>query len=149
MQAAVDETLESIRALSRGIYPPLLADRGMAAALRSHVRNAPVPVVVESTLSKRCAREVEAATYFCVLEALQNVYRHAAASRARVLLCARDGFLRVQIADDGRGFDVARSNPGSGLTNMVDRVDALGGALTARSTPGTGATIEIEIPLAS
>jgi signal transduction histidine kinase len=143
----VDAALDGIRSISRGIYPPLLADRGLAAALRSHVRTAPVPVAVESALERRGTREVEAAAYFCVLEALQNVYRHAHATRALVRLRAEPELLRIEVADDGRGFDPATAVPGAGLTNISDRADSLGGRVQIDSGAGRGTTIAIELPL--
>jgi two-component system, NarL family, sensor kinase len=147
LQADVDTALNNLRTLSRGIYPSLLADQGITAALRSHVRQSALPVVVDSILVERCPDEVEAAAYFCVLEALQNVHRHARASRATVSLRRPDGTLHVEIADDGRGFDTTRGPTGSGLENIRDRVDALGGQFTVRSAPGAGCSVCIQIPL--
>jgi signal transduction histidine kinase len=147
LRSELDAALDDIRTTSRGIYPPLLADRGLEAALRSHVRTVPVPVTVNSTLEERCSREVEAAAYFCALEALQNVYRHAGADRATVRLDRFGDVLRLEVEDDGHGFDTARIPTGSGLTNIADRVDALGGGVETRSTQGSGTTIAIELPL--
>jgi signal transduction histidine kinase len=147
LRSELDAALDDIRTTSRGIYPPLLADRGLEAALRSHVRTVPVPVTIDSSIEGRCSREVEAAAYFCTLEALQNVYRHAAAGRAVVRLDQIQGILRLEVEDDGHGFDPARIPTGSGLTNIADRADALGGSVDIRSAPGDGTTIVIELPL--
>jgi signal transduction histidine kinase len=147
VRSELDAALDDIRTTSRGIYPPLLADRGLEAALRSHVRTVPVPVTISSTLEGRCSREVEAAAYFCALEALQNVYRHSAAGRAMVRLDQIGDVLRLEVQDDGRGFDPAGIPTGSGLTNIADRADALGGSLEIRSADGNGTTIAIELPL--
>jgi signal transduction histidine kinase len=143
----VDSALDSIRSISRGIYPPLLADRGLAAALRSHVRTAPLPVTVESTLGRRGSREVEVGAYFSALEALQNLYRHAGAAHATVRIGEENGFLRIDIADDGRGFDPDTGSPGSGLTNIADRADSLGGRVEINSAVGRGTAIAIALPL--
>ena len=147
LRSELDAALDDIRTTSRGIYPPLLADRGLEAALRSHLRTAPVPVTINSTLEERCSREVEAAAYFCALEALQNVYRHSAAGRAMVRLDRIGDVLRLEVEDDGHGFDPARIPTGSGLTNIADRADALGGSVEIRSAEENGTTIVIELPL--
>jgi signal transduction histidine kinase len=147
LRSDLDAALDDIRATSRGIYPPLLADRGLEAALRSHVRTVPVPVTIKSSLEGRCSREVEAAAYFCTLEALQNVCRHAAASLAVVRLDHIADVLRLEVEDDGHGFDQARRPAGSGLTNIADRADALGGSVELQSAQGSGTTIVIKLPL--
>jgi signal transduction histidine kinase len=147
LRSELDAALDDIRTTSRGIYPPLLADQGLEAALRSHVRTVPVPVTISSSLERRPSREVEAAAYFCTLEALQNVYRHADASRAVVRLENSGGVLQFEVEDDGHGFDPGRARDGSGLTNIADRADALGGRVEIRSSKGNGTTIEIELPV--
>jgi signal transduction histidine kinase len=147
LRSDLDAALDDIRATSRGIYPPLLADRGLEAALRSHVRTVPVPVTINGSLEGRCSREVEAAAYFCTLEALQNVCRHAAASRAVVRLDRTGDALRLEVQDDGHGFDPARRPAGSGLMSIADRADALGGRVEIQSPQGNGTTIMIELPL--
>ena len=147
LRSDLDAALDDIRTTSRGIYPPLLADRGIEAALRSHVRTVPVPVTIESSLEGRFSREVEAAAYFCTLEALQNVYRHAGAGCAMVRLDQIGDVLRLEVEDDGQGFDPPRIPTGSGLTNIADRADALGGRVEIRSAPEEGTTIVIELPL--
>ncbi|HET9671889.1 MAG TPA: histidine kinase, partial [Actinomycetota bacterium] len=101
LQGDATEALEELRDLARGIYPPLLADRGLVAALESQVRRSTVPVVVEADGIGRYAREAEAAVYFSCLEALQNVAKYASASRATVRLLDGDGRLRFEVSDDG------------------------------------------------
>src|SRR5262249_3938351 len=125
LRSELDAALDDIRTTSRGIYPPLLADQGLEAALRSHVRTVPVPVTISSSLDRRPSPEREAAAYFCTLEPLQNVYRHADASRAVVRLENSGGVLQFEVEDDGHGFDPGRARDGSGLTNIADRADAL------------------------
>jgi signal transduction histidine kinase len=147
LQSDADDAIEALRDLARGIYPPLLADQGLEVALDAHARKSPVRVVVEADGVGRYAPELEAAVYFCCLEALQNVAKYAGASRAVVRLAEEDGELCFCVADDGRGFDAERAERGSGLQNMTDRVEALGGRLEAASAPDAGTRIEARLPL--
>ena len=141
LKGDTDEALETLRDLARGIYPPLLADRGLAAALDAQARKATLPVDVDADGSARYPQDAEAAVYFCVLEALQNVQKYAAASRATVHLGEHDGELSFDVEDDGTGFDPATAKRGSGLTNMADRLDALSGGVELESAPGEGTTL--------
>ena len=118
LKGDADEALETLRDLARGIYPPLLAEKGLGVALDSQARKATVPVTVDCEGIGRYSQDVEAAVYFSVLEALQNVQKYAQASRAMVRLREEDGTLTFEVADDGSGFDVATTARGSGLTNM-------------------------------
>jgi signal transduction histidine kinase len=147
LKSDADEALETLRDLARGIYPPLLADRGLVVALEGQARKASIPVSVRAEGVDRYPADIEAAVYFCTLEALQNVQKYAAATEAVVRLAVSDGRLRVDISDDGKGFDVATAPPGSGLTNIGDRVSAIGGHLQVESKPGAGTTLRIEIPV--
>ncbi|HXA43431.1 MAG TPA: sensor histidine kinase [Candidatus Solibacter sp.] len=146
LKVDTDEALETLRDLARGIYPPLLADKGLAAALESQVRKATLPVQVMADGVGRYPQEVEAAVYFCCLEALQNVQKYAAAQNAGVKLEGSDGGLSFEVTDDGHGFDIASVKRGAGLTNITDRVDALGGRLELSSTPGGGTKIHGSLP---
>ena len=135
-----------IRDLARGIYPPLLADQGLVAALQAQARKAAVPTEVRSDGVGRYPQDTEAAVYFCVLEALQNIGKYAGASQVAVSLEAADGSLRFTVRDDGAGFDAGAAH-GSGLTNMRDRLESLGGSLVVRSEPGRGTTVTGVIPV--
>ena len=146
VKTELQQALDDLRDLARGIYPPLLADKGLAAALESQARKAPVPVTVEPDGIGRYPQEAEAAAYFCVLEALQNVAKYAHASSVIVRLGQDDGNLLFTVTDDGRGFDPGTTPPGSGLQNMRDRLEALGGAVEVESAPGGGTTISGRIP---
>jgi signal transduction histidine kinase len=146
LQGEMTEALENLRDLARGIYPPLLADRGLVTALDAQARKGAVPTTVEAEAVGRYPPEVEAAVYFCCLEALQNVAKYAGASRARILLSAGDGELHFSVEDDGRGFHAAATSYGTGLQGMADRLDAIGGTLHVRAEPGKGATITGRIP---
>jgi signal transduction histidine kinase len=141
LQGALRDALDDLRDLARGIYPPLLADKGLAAALEAQSRRAAVSTTVEANGIGRYPQEVEAAVYFCALEALQNVAKYAEASSAIVRLRQRDGHLIFEIQDDGRGFDAADVRDGTGLQGMADRLDAIGGTLTVSSSPGEGTLV--------
>lgn len=147
VKAEATEALESLRDLARGIYPPLLADKGLAVALEAQARKAAVPVVVDPDGVGRYPQEVEAGVYFCVLEALQNVSKYADASAVNVRLAQDDGSLVFAVVDDGHGFDPASTPPGMGLQNMRDRIEALGGQLEITSAPGRGTMVTGRVPL--
>jgi signal transduction histidine kinase/uncharacterized membrane protein YdcZ (DUF606 family) len=142
-----DEALETLRDLARGIYPPLLAEKGLPTALAAQARKATLPVTVDAEGIGRYPQDTEAALYFCILEALQNIQKYAQASSATVRLREEGGQLAVEVADDGRGFDVSTTIRGNGLTNMEDRLDALGGTLHIVSSPGGGATLRVILPV--
>ncbi|HEV7679093.1 MAG TPA: histidine kinase [Candidatus Dormibacteraeota bacterium] len=146
LQAESDEALQDLRELARGVYPPSLAEHGILAALRSHTRRAQVAVDIDADGVARYSQDVEAAVYFCVLEALQNVQKHAGASRVVLRLAERNGDLHFEVDDDGRGFDAGSTRRGTGLVNMADRLDALGGALHVRSRPGEGTQLRGAVP---
>jgi signal transduction histidine kinase len=146
LQRETTEALENLRDLARGIYPPLLGDKGLEAALVAQARKSPVPIEIHANGIGRSTRDVEAAIYFCVLEALQNVAKYARAGRAEIRLSASDDTLTFMVEDDGVGFDPA-IKAGSGLTNMRDRLEALGGALDVRSSLGRGSTVSGTVPI--
>ena len=138
VQAAIAE----LRALARGIYPPLLAEQGLAAALRAQAARVPLPVRVDADGVGRYRREAEAAVYFCALEALQNAAKYAGGAQAVVTLADRNGELEFSVADDGPGFDPgAAGRDGTGLQGMADRLAAAGGTLSVRSAPGEGTVV--------
>ena len=147
LKSDADEALDTLRDLARGIYPPLLADKGLGAALESQARKATVPVTVDADGVARYSQDIEAAVYFSVLEALQNVQKYAGASRAVIRLREDGGELHFEVDDDGHGFDVATTPAGTGLVNMGDRLDALGGQLEVTSTIGTGTSVAGRIPV--
>jgi signal transduction histidine kinase len=149
LESDVSDALENLRELARGVYPPLLADRGLAAAIEAQARRSPVPVLVEADGIGRYPQELETALYFCTLEALQNAAKYAEANEVAVRLAEDHGELVLSIRDDGRGFDRAETPLGAGLQNMADRLAALGGTLTVRSRPGAGTTIEGRAPAGS
>jgi signal transduction histidine kinase len=146
LQADAAGALENLRDLARGIYPPLLADLGLAAALNAQAAKSPVPVTVEADGIGRFGQDTEAAVYFCCLEALQNIAKYARATQAHIRLQAENGTLRFTVSDDGVGYDARHTPMGSGLRNMADRLAALGGRLEVRSAPSRGTTITAQLP---
>lgn len=147
LEGAVEETLEELRALAHGVCPPLLADRGLPDALRAVLGRCTVPGRLEVREVGRYAPEIESAVYFCVLEALQNVDKHArGAHRVVVTLDGRyPGELRFGVRDDGAGAPGALEG-GAGITNMQDRMDVLGGELRIVSRPNIGTEVRGIVP---
>jgi signal transduction histidine kinase len=146
LQTSASDALEDLRDLARGIYPPLLADQGLAAAIDAQARKSSVPTTVESDGLGRYPREVEAAVYFSCLEALNNVAKYARASTVGVRLEQENGALTFEVRDDGVGFDPATKNRGTGLQGMADRLDAIGGRLEISAAAGKGTTVRGRIP---
>ena len=148
--AAAQRAIASLTELSRGLYPPLLAEQGLVPALRQIATPRDLPVEVTAEPFVRPAARVEEALYFSCLEAVQNAAKHAGASHLRVHICPTspiDG-VQVSVADDGTGFDAAGSTAGRGLTNMRDRIDAVGGTVTIRSSRGDGTQVDLRVPSA-
>jgi signal transduction histidine kinase len=145
--AETQEALENLRDLARGIYPPLLADQGLAVAIRSQARKSSVPVTVEADGISRYGEDAEAAVYFSVLEGLQNISKYAEATSAVVRLSQTANGLAFEVTDDGRGFDSERSTYGTGLQGIADRLAALDGTLEVTSRPGAGTTLRGTVPI--
>ena len=143
LAADFDDALDELRSAAHGIYPPLLADDGLDAALREIARRSTVPLTVDLEDVGRLSEDRETAIYYCCLEALQNVAKHGGDGAAASLRLWRDRkAVRFSVSDDGVGF-LPRRPPakGAGLTNMTDRIGAVGGTLAVRSTPGEGTTV--------
>jgi len=143
LAADFDEALDELRSAAHGIYPPLLADDGLDAALREIARRSTVPLTVDLEDVGRLSEDRETAIYYCCLEALQNVAKHGGDGAAASLRLWRDRkAVRFSVSDDGVGFAPRRpAAKGAGLTNMTDRIGAVGGMLAVRSTPGEGTTV--------
>jgi signal transduction histidine kinase len=146
LKAQPSTALDDLRTLARGIYPPLLAEQGLVMALRTQAARSPVPVEVKARDVGRYTPDAESTVYFCVLEARQNVAKHARASRVTVWLAAAEDGLEFSVTDDGAGFPAAAQRPGSGLQDMSDRLAAHGGTLDIRSEPGQGTTVTGRLP---
>ncbi|MDQ4109047.1 MAG: sensor histidine kinase [Actinomycetota bacterium] len=148
IEAETQTALEDLRDLARGIYPPLLADRGLIAALEAQSRKASVPVSIEGEVGRYPA-DVESTVYFCALEAIQNVAKYAGAQRTVIRLSQSNGSLSFEVVDEGRGFDPNQVATGSGLQGMADRLAAVGGSLEIRSAPGRGTTVAGRVPVSA
>ena len=146
VKTEANDALENLRDLARGIYPPLLADQGLAAALGAQARKVPIPVGVEPDGIGRYPEETEAAVYFSCLEALQNVAKYARATKATIRLSQANGSLTFEVTDDGVGFDPVAASHGTGLQGIADRLASLGGELDVRSAPGDGTTVTGRLP---
>lgn len=147
LHADVRDAIDELRELARGIYPSVLAERGLYEALRSVADRTPNPVEVDYDSTIALAPDDAAAVYFVCLEALQNVTKHGGPDTpASVSLAVRDGELVVAISDDGPGFDTAEALSSRGLLNMADRAGALGGDLTVGSAPGAGTQVTMVLP---
>ncbi len=143
----VEEIIEEVRSLARGIYPALLASDGLGEALRAAGQRSAIPVSIEADGVGRLPLETESAVYFCCLEAMQNVAKHGdGASRVGIEL-HRDGELRFAVVDNGCGFLPGGTATGSGLTGMRDRLAAVGGELRIESAPGAGTRVVGRVPL--
>jgi signal transduction histidine kinase len=149
VQQGIQDTLEDLRDLARGIYPPLLADKGLASAIEAQSRKVPMHVSVETDGIGRYPQEVEATVYFCVLEALQNASKYAKAAEVSVRLWRDDEDLLFAVTDDGRGFDPRTTPLGTGMRNMSDRLAAVGGSLEVQSQAEGGTIVSGRIPIPS
>jgi signal transduction histidine kinase len=147
VQTDTTDALENLRQLARGIYPPLLADKGLVAALEAQVRRASIPVRIRGEDVGRYGQDVEAAVYFSCLEALQNVAKYAQATQAELVLSNGGGVLQFVVSDDGIGFDTASTGYGSGLQGIADRLAALGGSVEIRSQTGSGTRVTGRVPV--
>ena len=150
LEQEVDWALEELRELAHGVYPPLLADQGLVEALLAVARRSPVRVEIQAHGVERYAPEIESAVYFCVLEALQNVVKHAGAHRVVVRLDGgANSELGLSVRDDGGAPRDGAIVPGAGITNMRDRLAAVGGDLEVTSTTGVGTTVRGRVPTQS
>jgi signal transduction histidine kinase len=147
IEGETQQALDDLRDLARGIYPPLLADKGLVAALEAQARKAAIPIAVHGEGVGRFDQDVEAAVYFSCLEALQNVAKYAQASRADLQLTEGEGGLTFSVTDDGVGFDPEAIGYGSGLQGIADRLGAIDGSVEVRSRPGGGTTVRGAVPL--
>jgi len=150
--AEAEEAVFALQDLARGIYPSLLADQGLPAALRTHAARVPAAVRVEvepALAGRRFGRDVEAALYFVALEAMANAQKHAIGAALTLSLHGADDSRRLvlEVHDDGPGFRLGEPTGGSGLQNMDDRIAAVGGTLDIDSRPGAGTWIRAEVPL--
>lgn len=142
------DALQELRDLAHGIYPPLLADKGLAEALASAARRSTLALELEAAGIRRYSRVIEATVYFCCLEALQNAGKYAGKNvPIRVSVREEGRALTFVVSDTGAGFDPRSASKGAGFTNMNDRLGAVGGVLRVESTPGVGTRITGTVPI--
>jgi signal transduction histidine kinase len=147
LRAEIDLTMDTLKDLVTGIYPQVLIEHGLVIALGRQTAHASVPVVMRASLVRRYPDEIEAAVFFCCLEAIQNAAKYAEAEQVTVEVWEEDGLLAFKVSDDGAGFDPRDITSGSGLQNMVDRIETAGGRLVVQSAPGQGTTISGRVPV--
>jgi signal transduction histidine kinase len=148
LRADLDRALSDLRDLARGIYPAALESDGLRGALTEAVSRTAITATVEFDGTGRYSRGLEAAVYFCCVEALQNAAKHAGAgARACLHVSESNDALLFEVADDGAGFDTACTPGGAGIQNMTDRISALGGTLQIRAAPGAGTNVAGAVPL--
>jgi signal transduction histidine kinase len=149
LSAEVHAAIEELRDLAHGIYPPLLAERGLADAVRGALARSGAQGAVRADGLGRFSPTVESTAYFCCVEGIQNAVKHGDGARVAVRLWTQTGTLMFEVDDDGPGFDPATATEGAGITNMRDRVGALGGTLRVDASPGGGTHITAALPLVS
>jgi signal transduction histidine kinase len=146
---AAHRAIEIFSSLSSGIYPRLLSSDGLVPALRSAVTTSPIPVTVDTDDMGRLPAPIEAALYFCCMEAVQNAAKHSNAAAVTVRLSEEREVWRLVVTDDGTGFDqskVGADGVDGGLMNLRDRLDSVRGTLTVKSLVGTGTTVVAVVP---
>ncbi|MEO7803232.1 MAG: ATP-binding protein, partial [Actinomycetota bacterium] len=145
LRGEASEAVETLRDLARGLFPEILTEQGLRSALLSHIAKMNLNARVEGEIG-RFDLEIEANVYFCIREALQNASKHAPAAEVLIALSAQDDHLAFSVKDEGPGFDVRSIRMGSGLQNMADRVEALGGTFEIVSAPGLGTDVRGQVP---
>jgi PAS domain S-box-containing protein len=139
--------ITALRELAAGIHPAILTNRGLGPAIEALAERLPLPVELHDGIASQLPTAIEATAYFLTVEALTNVVKHARASRAGVRLDTDDGWLTIDIRDDGIGGVPLRAAGGSGLSGLVDRVAAVDGTLEVHSPPGAGTTLRVKVPI--
>ena len=145
----LDHVIQQLREVTHNLYPSILIDRGLVAALHSYVGRLPVSADLTCLPDDlpRLAPEIESGAYFLIGEAVTNALKHAEASRIEISLAVRDEWLEVTVSDDGRGFLAGEGIRRGGLLHMEDRARSFGGQLAITSSPGKGTTVIATFPL--
>jgi signal transduction histidine kinase len=146
LEADVDATIDEVRALARGIYPPQLARTGLRDALRSASRGAGLPTTVRAEGLGRYGADIETTVYFACSEALQNAVKHGRDATGVTISVWQNDELHFEVRDDGVGFDLPTTPYGTGLSNLTDRLSAVGGTVTIQTAPGHGTALSGRIP---
>ncbi len=150
LNTAIDEVLDQLRETGQALYPSILRDRGLGGALRSLAGRSrtPIEVELEPDPLPRLDEGLEAGAYFIASEAVTNALKHAGAPRIRIRVSRESDAIRVEVRDQGRGFDPAEVDRVGGLQNLRDRVNALGGSLRIVTRPGEGTQVTALLPVA-
>jgi signal transduction histidine kinase len=143
--AELNDVLDELREIARGLHPAILAEGGLAPALKALARRSAVPVDLDIKVGRRLPEPVETAAYYAASEALTNTAKHAHATTADIEVAEGNGVLHLRVRDNGRGG--ADFTHGSGLVGLKDRAEAVGGQLRLHSPPGAGTTLEVTLPL--
>jgi signal transduction histidine kinase len=144
----MDDVLQELRLLARGIYPSLLHECGLREALRAAARSSPLAVSVRAPGIGRYPEELEIAVYYCCLEAIQNVVKHAGLDATALVTLSRDGsYLCFEVHDTGVGFDPEADGVGGGLVNIRDRIEAVGGVVEITGRRGRGTSVRGRVPV--
>jgi signal transduction histidine kinase len=148
--AEVDDAIDELRTVAHGIYPQVLAQHGVGAALAAVALRSAMPVGIRDEWIGRQSEAVETTVYFCCMECLQNAAKHAGpGASAAIRLREANGDISFSVEDDGAGFDPGVVDGGAGLANLADRLAAVGGTLRIDAAPGRGTRITGEIPAPS
>jgi signal transduction histidine kinase len=147
LEGEIQDALDTLDELARGIYPPILSEGGIARAIEARADKATFAITVNDETTRRFDPHTEAAVYFCILEALQNTAKYANATTATVTLQEQDSSLSFTVTDDGDGFDPATTELGTGVEGMSDRLAAVGGTVSLTSAPGAGTTVIGSVPI--
>ena len=147
LEQDIDATIDEVRAFAQGVYPALLGETGLGEALRAAARAASLPTMVHADGLGRYPPEIEMAVYFSCSEALQNAGKHARGATGVTISVFQEHELQFEVSDDGAGFDTYTTREGIGLTNLHDRLAAVGGTIRIRSAPGEGTCVHGSIPL--
>jgi signal transduction histidine kinase len=145
ISSEINEVLDDLREISRGIHPVILTQGGLGPAMRTLARRSAIPVELQTVVDERLPEPIEVAAYFVASEALANATKHAQASRVELSLAKSNSGLLLSIRDDGVGG--ADPTRGSGLVGLIDRVEAIGGTLEIKSAPGRGTSLVVALPL--
>ena len=146
MFVELQRTVDELRALGQGLFPPVLTEHGLTDAIEAIADRSRLPVVHDLRDVGRLPPEIEAAVYFCCVESIHNADKHAGATLLRLEVGRVDDAIEFAVVDDGNGFDPEAAREGTGLTNMHDRLGAVGGELSVRSTPGVGSEVRGRVP---
>jgi signal transduction histidine kinase len=145
LDAGLNDVVDDLRELSQGLHPAVLSEGGLVPALRALARRSAVPIELQLAIDDgRLEEALEVTAYYVTSEALTNAAKHAHATRVEIAASERAGWLELTVRDDGRG---GADPSGTGITGLVDRVEAVGGVIHVESPPNAGTTVEVKLPI--